>query len=427
MKGELRKLLLVGLALVDIATACPAPAQSACGEPQVADYFEPLTDGEGVRYPLTIGPLSWRLMGYLQPVKGSDGLIHLAYTLQFTNSWSSKATVKSIEVVDPARNNAATGKNQVVTVKNEDVTGQLRLLSLRATLDKANYTTEIPSGQSAIGYFDVTYSDASQVPRAIAHRVTVSALGQQQKAQDFNTLSPPIRVDCREPVVLAPPFKGHGWVNGNGCCRQIGPHRFVMNSVNGSLAPTEEFAIDWIKINSQGKFFHGDPKDPKNWPAYGVDLLAVAPGTVVEVMNDVQDTVPGKHPENLSTDQIAGNRVIIDLGFGRFAEYDHLVPHSATVKVGDYVHQGQKIGLLGNSGNSDAPHLHFQLMDRPSSLDGSALPFVFDSMQMEGRISASLDELDILLVKAAPVAVDASVAKPLMRTMPLSLDVVGFQ
>lgn len=149
-------MLLVGLALVDIATAWPAPAQSACGEPQVADYFRPLTDGEGVRYPLTIGPLSWRLMGYLQPVKGSDGLIHLAYALQFTNSWSSKATVKSIEVVDPARNNAATGKNQVVTVKNEDVTGQLRLLSLRATLDKANYTTEIPSGQSAIGYFDVT-------------------------------------------------------------------------------------------------------------------------------------------------------------------------------------------------------------------------------------------------------------------------------
>ena len=72
-------------------------------------------------------------------------------------------------------------------------------------------------------------------------------------------------------------------------------------------------------------------------------------------MNDVEDAVPGKAPANLTISQIAGNHVIIDLGFGRYAEYDHLVPHGATVKVGDYVRQGEKVGLLGNSGNSDPP------------------------------------------------------------------------
>ena len=94
---------------------------------------------------------------------------------------------------------------------------------------------------------------------------------------------------------------------------------------------------------------------------------------------------------------------------------------------GDYVRQGQKIGLLGDSGNSDAPHLHFQIMDRPSSLDGSSLPFVFDRMQLEGRIPLSLQELDDLAVKKdAPVPVDRKDAKSLKRAMPLSLDVLAF-
>jgi hypothetical protein len=98
-------------------------------------------------YPITIGPLSWKLVGdAIQPVKGSDGLTHLAYTLFFTNSWSHPATLKSIEVVDPMKSDAVTGKNQVLTLTNEDVTGQCRILSRPATQDKMNFVAEVPPG-----------------------------------------------------------------------------------------------------------------------------------------------------------------------------------------------------------------------------------------------------------------------------------------
>jgi hypothetical protein len=403
-------------------------AQAPCGQPQWAGYFEPLTNGEGLRYPLSIGPLSWRLLGHqIQPVKGSDGRIHLAYALLVTNSWNRPATLKSIEVVDPTHGNAVTGKNAVVTSKEQDITGKLRLLSLPVTQDASNFLMEVPAGQSGIAYFDVTYADPAQVPRAIAHRVVVSVADRDGKPQDFTVLSPPMRLDCNPPVVLAPPFKGDGWVNANGCCREIGPHRFVMNSVNGSLAATEEFAIDWIRVDAQGHQFNGDPKDPKAWVDYGAELLAVAPGTVVEVMDDLRDVPAGKAPDNLTIPQIAGNRVIIDIGQGRFAEYDHLAPRSATVKVGDYVQQGQKIGLLGNTGNTTAPHLHFQLMDRPSTLDGAALPFVFAYMQLQGRITINLDELDAMWNNPSPVPMDTKLAKPLTFAMPLSLDALSFK
>ena len=43
-------------------------------------------------------------------------------------------------------------------------------------------------------------------------------------------------------------------------------------------------------------------------------------------------------------------------------------PGSLKVKVGDTVKTGQVLGLLGNSGNTDSPHLHFHVMDGPSPL-----------------------------------------------------------
>jgi hypothetical protein len=421
--------ILSSVAIIAASFFVPSIVRAqSCREMQSATYFKPLTDGNGSRYPLTIGPLSWRLLGPpIQPVKGSDGKIHLAYVLMFTNSWKGAATLKSIEVVDPAHDNAVTGTNLALTQDNEDITGKMRLLSLPTTLNLTNFNNELPSGQSAIGYFDVTYSDPAQVPRAIAHRVVVSASGPGNKVQDFTELSPPMMLSCAEPMVLAPPFKGDGWVNGNGCCREIGPHRFVMNTINGSLAPTETFAIDWVRMDSHGYFFSGDGGDPKKWYGYGAELLAVAPGTVVEVVSDLPDEPGLKAPDNLTIEQIAGNRVIVDLGSNHYAEYDHMVPNSATVHVGDYVRQGDKIGLLGNSGNTTGTHLHFQLMDRPSSLDGSALPFVFDSMQLQGRLTMTLDEVDKATEKHVAVPMDTKNAGTLIRMMPLSLDVLGFR
>jgi len=36
------------------------------------------------------------------------------------------------------------------------------------------------------------------------------------------------------------------------------------------------------------------------------------------------------------------------------------------------------LGLLGNSGQTTGPHLHFQVMDAPSPLAAEGIPFVFD-------------------------------------------------
>ncbi len=402
-----------------------ALAQSRCDN--APSYFLPTTSGDGQRYPLTIGPLVWHLVGSgVYPIQGSDGLTHLAFAMQFTNVWGIPATIDSVEVVDPSRDNKRTGSDRVVTAKDENVTGQVKLLSLPSTLDKANYSSILKGGESGVMFFDVTYPSADAVPCTFALRV--HALQPENKHLAESTVtSPPIRISSQAAIVLAPPFKGDGWVDLNGCCLEVGPHRFVTNSMNGSLDPSEQFAIDWIKIDEHGKAFRGDGKKSEDWFCYGVDVLAVASGTVVEAMRDLPDQPPGVAPSIVTVPEIAGNHVILDLGGGRYAMYAHLAPHSLTVHVGDHVRVGDKLGLLGNSGNTTGPHLHFQISDRPSSLDTTSLPFVFEAMVLQSRTSANLEEIDDFSIKGIALPLTSGTAKPLKSGMPLSRDIVSFQ
>lgn len=68
--------------------------------------------------------------------------------------------------------------------------------------------------------------------------------------------------------------------------------------------------------------------------------------------------------QGLDYHTLAGNFIIIESSEG-FAVYAHAQRGSIRVAVGDVVSAGQHIANVGHSGNSTAPHLHFQLMDAP--------------------------------------------------------------
>jgi murein DD-endopeptidase MepM/ murein hydrolase activator NlpD len=73
---------------------------------------------------------------------------------------------------------------------------------------------------------------------------------------------------------------------------------------------------------------------------------------------------------------VAGNHVIVR-GAEAFALFAHLAPGTVAVTAGQQVRSGELIGRIGHTGNSTAPHLHFQLMDAADPLQARGVPCAF--------------------------------------------------
>ena len=86
------------------------------------------------------------------------------------------------------------------------------------------------------------------------------------------------------------------------------------------------------------------------------------------------------------------------------------------VSPGRTVQRGQVLGLVGNTGSSSEPHLHFHVMNRPSPLAANGLPYVFDRFRLDGRVPNLPAPR---LVPAVPPHVRAG-------QLPLQGDVVAF-
>ena len=99
-----------------------------------------------------------------------------------------------------------------------------------------------------------------------------------------------------------------------------------------------------------------------------VNILAAADGTVTTVVNN-------------NSPISYGNYIIIQHDSTHFTRYAHLKESSITVAVGDTVKAGQKIALMGSTGNSTGTHLHFEIGSTPrmGSLEYALDYFLDDS------------------------------------------------
>ncbi len=91
--------------------------------------------------------------------------------------------------------------------------------------------------------------------------------------------------------------------------------------------------------------------------AVGVPIYAALDGTVIAAVDGNFDMVTNP------TGSEPANYVIVSHGGGRFAYYWHMKMGSVAVSPGESVVAGQQIGLIGSSGFSSSPHLHFESWD----------------------------------------------------------------
>ena len=116
-----------------------------------------------------------------------------------------------------------------------------------------------------------------------------------------------------------------------------------------------KFATDIVRIDPPLKNFL--PLANGDYPIFENLVFSPLPGIVIKVINDIDDNIPysGGYPYN------TGNTIVIKKG-DVFLLIGHLKKGSIIVKEGDEVEKDKMIACVGNSGYTERPHIHMQLI-----------------------------------------------------------------
>lgn len=246
----------------------------------------------------------------------------------------------------------------------------------------------VASGARAVLYVELDFAfDA--VPASFRHRVDYRTEdGSPAAAQVYGG---DVATDTHAALVLGPPLRGGPWGAVYSPQWERG-HRRVFYAVEGRATLPGRLAIDFVKLDDAGRIAVGDPDVVRNAHGYGEPVLAVADAVVVATRNDYPEAERISQSGRHRLSDGSGNYVILDLGDGRYAFYEHLRPGSVLVTTGQHVRRGEAIGEIGLSGSGNWPHLHFHVADAPSLLGAEGLPFAFASFVSLG----AYDDIEIL-------------------------------
>ena len=100
-----------------------------------------------------------------------------------------------------------------------------------------------------------------------------------------------------------------------------------------------------------------------------VSVRAAADGVVALRRDGLPDVHVALVGEEAITREGLGNMVVLDHGDGWTTEYGHMRRRSIAVAPGENVARGQALGLVGLSGLTSFPHLHFAARHRGTVVD----------------------------------------------------------
>jgi hypothetical protein len=360
--------------------------------------------------PLT--PLVGEVMAAPRLVPGSDLRRHLVYEVRLANVTDRPATLTRIAVLDHATGAVLLelGPDAIAT-------------RLEPGGSRDNASATLGPYQFGVAFLHVVLADGQPVPTGLVHQIDgrFERMGGSASMRIAAT-----EVVAAPPPVLGPPLRGAGYVAGDGCCDST-RHVRALLPLGGRQLLAQRFAIDWERIDGQGRLAVGDLRDVRSYHIYGAPVFAVADGVVVAAQDGLPDQMPGALPAGLPIEQADGNFVTLDIGGGAFVLYAHLRTGTVRVQPGARIRRGEQIGEVGNTGNSQAPHLHLQVTSSPGSLASDGIPYVFEAFTVTAVNEAGTADFDRAEATGAPMTLtprDPPVA--LQRRLPLDLSIVTF-
>jgi len=346
-----------------------------------------------------------------QPMHGGDAQIHLVYELRLSNPTPLAIAFDKVEVLDAA--------GRVLLAMDRDAIGKRLSIGGRRGAE----TSSLSVGQFGVLFMHVALKPDQAPPKTLSHRLSATLA---QPDRPFAATVGETTVSERTLPVLGPPLLGEGYVAADGCCDSI-RHVRALLPLDGRFTLAQRFAIDWEQLDAENRVVRGDLKKNESYVIFGKDVIAVADGTVVAMRNDLPEQVPGALPAGLPVDQADGNFVVLDVGQGAFALFAHMQPGSITVQPGARVKRGDVLGKVGNTGNTQAPHLHFHVMDGPSPLVANGIPYAIDRFRLTAVGTGGTADFDKAEATGSPMSLRALANKPqLERLLPMDLSVVEF-
>tara|TARA_Y100001954_G_scaffold239549_2_gene315497 strand:+ start:8690 stop:10309 length:1620 start_codon:yes stop_codon:yes gene_type:complete len=142
-----------------------------------------------------------------------------------------------------------------------------------------------------------------------------------------------------------------------------------------------KYCYDFARVDASGQPLRpgGKRLQAADYWMFGEPVYSMTEGKVVSVVTDQPDNNGGEYGSQ-------GNSVTVETEDGYYAFYTHFKKDSISVKEGQNVRAGTKLGLAGNSGMSTEPHLHVCLYDS----EWVSLPFRFTPIRIKSPEGSKL-------------------------------------
>ena len=294
----------------------------------------------------------------------------LVYELHITNLGAGALRIRAIDVY---RTPARPGASAIDSYRDTALARVLAGPAMRDSVSPARLEPE----QRTVAFLWLTFPDTGSLPSALRHRLTFEMLDTAEARRDGGTESVLDSIFVKVSAAVTPVFRAP---LGGGVWLVAGPsngsdHRRSITAIQGRAWLAQRFALDWQRLGPNENTHQGDGHHNEDYWCYGEPVLSVAAGEVIAALDTVHENTPHEPLPRMPFANLAGNFVTVRVAANRYVTYAHLQLGSVRVRVHEHVAAGQVLGLLGNSGQATAPHLHFQMTDRPSVLGAEGVPF----------------------------------------------------
>ena len=171
---------------------------------------------------------------------------------------------------------------------------------------------------------------------------------------------------------LSLPFSGRWFVAQAGDTPNVNHH---MSS------PAQAYGVDFAKVGGPNgrELTRRKPTTVEDFYSWDETVLAPADGIVTAVVAHLPDNPLGSK----DLQNPAGNHIVIRVDQGQYVFLAHLKQNTTTIGPGERVRRAQPLGLCGNSGNSDFPHVHLHVQDTATLGNGTGQNPIFGPSDVE--------------------------------------------